>query len=132
MKPMRLTAIALLAAGLAACHSATSTEPEFGAVKGVVRESAGAPIANVSLQIWKEGRTARQARSDAGGAFAFDRLEPGTWQLEFTIPSTHTLPAIQKNPAAVQVEASKTVEVSVSLARKSLPPPGPPGPGGPS
>lgn len=123
MKLIKRSFIALIALAAVAC-SKGGTEPDpMGTVRGVVRDNTNAPIANVSLQLYREGRTARFVRSDGSGNFSFTRIEAGTWQLEFTIPSNYTLPSLQKNPTPVEVEAGATIDVNVSLSRK-----GPTGP----
>ena len=52
-----------------------------GVITGTVIDTAGAPMPGVAVQL--VGPETRKTTTDARGAFTFDLLRPGTYQLRF-------------------------------------------------
>ena len=128
MKLTRRVALGLLfSAALAGCSSG-ATEPALGTVRGVIKDNIGNTLRNVSLRLERSGRTPKTATTTSDGVFTFARLEAGSWMLAITPPSDYTVPVTQTNPLPITVRASRETDVTVTLARKTTPPPGGTGP----
>lgn len=98
-------ATAVLAAVLAAVPVAAA--PPSGRIVGTVREANGAPLADAEITL--RGPLERRALSDAEGAFAFEALAEGAYEVQATLAGR--APARQ----AVRVDSGQTTSVSLDL-----------------
>lgn len=127
VKTRRAALAVLMATALAACTSST-TEPELGVVDGEVQDNVGNAVRGITFRLVRADRTPKVAVSGSDGQFSFPRVEPGTWQLEFTVPLDYTLATTQVNPVDVDVRGRRTTDVQVNLSRRPNQPPGGGGP----
>ena len=80
----------------------------LGALTGVVKDAAGAPVADFGLELDGVTRQHRRVRS-ADGHFRCDRLEPGTYTIE-----VHG--AAGRGSAHATITAGGTAEVTIAVA----------------
>jgi iron complex outermembrane recepter protein len=102
-----LTSFLLAAAPLAA--QPASNLPSPGAIGGVVRTAAGAPVADAAVVLVELHRTAITA---ADGSFSFPVVPPGRYSLEVASDRAGTAVA----DVAVAAGESRRVEVTVDVA----------------
>lgn len=119
---------ALLVLALAACANSSTDAPDVGTVRGSVRDNLDQAMSNVAVSMFREGRAAKTARSDAAGVFTFNNVDVGSWELQVSLPTGYTLGDRQSNPTPVTVQTGKTTTLTVNLAKRTTGPGGPIGP----
>jgi Ca-activated chloride channel family protein len=78
--------LSVLLVGLMAVGFA-QTPPAAGVVSGVVVDAAGAGVPGALVELRADAGISRRATSDAGGAFTFENVPHGTYQLRATSPT---------------------------------------------
>jgi plastocyanin len=109
---MRIVAILLIL--VAACDSGspgTEPEPQFGSIRGTVAEEDGAPAADVTVQLARQGHSTRSATTTAAGVFTFASVQTGTWTVSAT------------PPAGFEADGSLSASVQVSADTEATVPP---------
>ncbi len=103
---------------------AAITAPPVNALTGVVTDSmTGQPLANVCAYLWDGVAMLRSSCTDAGGAYSFTDIAPGTYTVEFIDESgSHTTQwsadaATQTNATAVTVTSSSQLTANATMAR---------------
>ena len=90
----------------------TFAPPALGKLTGVVRSTAGAPLAQAKVQAWAtiEGhRVGARAAADGSGRFEFDTLPPGQWTVEAAAPG------FVRAQQAVGLDADATAALTLVL-----------------
>jgi Ca-activated chloride channel family protein len=99
----RVSALLLLVCVVGVLGAAQSR----GVIAGVVKDTSGAVMPNVRVDL--SGPEARSTMTDGSGAFAFNALLPGAYEITFTFPA-HTAP-----PQRVTLTAGNTAKLAVSM-----------------
>jgi hypothetical protein len=95
---------------LAGASARAAAADDGGRIAGLVRDETGRVLAGVTVDLHGAGRSAdRTATTDGGGRFAFDRLDPGRYEVGFRLPSFAT--AVR----TVEVAAGRTANIEVTL-----------------
>jgi Ca-activated chloride channel family protein len=118
---MRIIALAA-AVCLAVLIVAPAAQTATGTISGSVKDSTGAAIAGVTVQIAAKGSPPRTVLTDARGEFTFRRLGAGDYTLTATLtgfkPFTTRVP-VSAGPARVHIvlqPAALSEQVTVSVA----------------
>src|SRR5262245_22430839 len=85
-----------------------------GVISGTVVDSLGSPLPGVTVEL--VGPEARTAITDGRGAFTFDLLRTGTYQLRFERPGL--LPVTQSATVQAGITTRLTVPMSVDMTPK--------------
>ena len=54
---------------------------EVGSISGTVSTEDGNPVAGAGVAIWDDERNHMETRTDEDGAFAFERVPAGSWNI---------------------------------------------------
>ena len=105
-----------------ATFAATRGQPQFGVIRGEVKDAAGAARPGAAVSITRPGAAERRTVTNAQGGFEFLSVEPG----HYTIVAT--LGGIASRSIAVQVDDGKTATVALVLSisneiATTIPPP---------
>jgi hypothetical protein len=83
----------------------------YGSITGNVTDKSGLPMASAKAEALNTGTgSAKQAGTDAHGAFAFNDLQPGVYKVTISAPGFATA-----SQAGIQLDANTTRRVDVSL-----------------
>ena len=86
-RTLRIGMAALFLAGLLGTANPVDAQPRFGALTGIVRDAAKAPLADATVTATQlDGNTVRGTISGSGGIFAFSDLPPGTYAVVAQAP----------------------------------------------
>src|SRR5215831_14993833 len=112
----------MLAALFVALFFAQST-PRGVAVAGVVQDQTGAVLPNASVALLRTGSTtaAQSTTTDQSGAFHFDRVAPGEYEIRtefpgFTLNTTHVRIGARAPSALTVIMTIEGVTQEVSVA----------------
>jgi hypothetical protein len=121
-----VTTLALLLGGLL-CATSGSAQTGTSSVRGTVVDPRGGAVAGATVTLSNEARSfVRTATTNEAGAFAFDLIQPGTYQIEVeaagfkktTVRDVRALVA-QPTEVNVQLEVGQITEaVTVSAANE--------------
>jgi len=109
------------AGALLACsgvHDITKPGPSTGTIVGDVVNELGAPQAGLGkiYLMYDSGlQTGRSATVDASGAFKFEGVPEGSWQVRFYAPGVAYVPEELANPVPVQIKAGQTLSVRFEI-----------------
>src|SRR6202051_3243900 len=98
---------------------AQGSSPALGSVRGDVftKGTNGEPAVLPSVRIVLHGPKTKETESDAQGAFAIDRLPPGTYQIEANAPGLSGGLAVEVTPGA---SSTVPLEMKVTMVSDTL------------
>ena len=106
-KYLSLVFLGVIFSGVPVCLGQTTTT---GAVNGVITDQSGAVISGAAVVITDLATGAiTQAKSTSSGAYRFDLLQPGKYEI------TVDLPGFQKLKSTIQVDDSKVLAADLKL-----------------
>ena len=82
----RLMPRLLLAFVVACAVPALARAADTGAIRGVVHDPLGAVVAAADVTLQRDGQEVKSVKSDAAGAFSFDGLAEGRYQVVALAP----------------------------------------------
>jgi hypothetical protein len=92
-----------------------------GVAEGVVRDPSGAPVADATVTLRREGRPSREARTDAEGHFRIEGVEVGDHELVVRAPSgAERSQALRVSSGAGAVAAVEVTIEGVSTSGSQL------------
>jgi hypothetical protein len=104
----------LLAFGLAVAASGPAQEPASGAISGTVRDQSGGVLPGVTVEITGgDLASAHAASTDRAGAYRFDDLSPGTYDLSFKLINFMT---VARRGIAVASRGAEKVDATLQLS----------------
>jgi len=115
MNAIRRLGVIVMVAGLLAAAPATA-QVSTGSITGVVSDTTGAvlPGATVTLAGERLIGGSQTAVTGAGGAYRFDRLPPGTYEIHFELAGFRT---VQRQDIRISAAFTATVNVRLELGQ---------------
>jgi hypothetical protein len=102
----------------------------YGRIEGTVTDVGGKPqpsLGRIFLMNPDGSMSGRMVDVDPAGAFAFDQVAPGAWQLRFHAPRVAHVAGAEdgwatgaENPERITVEANRTATVRFPVVRSAL------------
>jgi hypothetical protein len=109
---------ALFFVGLLGTASTVNAQPRFGALTGIIKDAAKAPLADATVTATQlDGSTVRGTISGSGGIFAFSDLPPGTYAVVAQAPgySDVTIGSVRVAPGlATRADIAMVAPVAMS------------------
>ena len=102
----------LLGVWLLICIGRPALAADETTIKGAVVDPLGARVAHASVKLLRDGQVSKETRSDGAGAFAFDGLSEGRYQIQATADGFQVR---LTGPIFVATRATVSIDVSLPL-----------------
>jgi len=96
---------------------------EAGEILGVVCDETGGALPGVAVELHSDGRPRTETTTDSQGEYRFEQVEPGLWQLLFTLINVATVRREVTVTAAGRIRIDSVLHLAlnadVSVARRA-------------